>query len=67
MRKDRDETLWKLKCLVNWADEKEDFDATFIEKMIEVYLDKGSLTEKQDIAIDNIIDGFKIDLREWDL
>lgn len=54
----------KAQAIVRWAEEacKVNFDSSFAEKMAEK---DDELTDKQKRAIDNIIDGFDINIEEY--
>jgi hypothetical protein len=51
----------KIEMVLEWADnENPDFDTEFIESLQEQYEEKGWLSEKQEEALDNIINKFRI-------
>lgn len=51
----------KLVRIIDWADNNPKFKADFVESLYDKYERDGQLTVKQEEALDNIIDRFKIE------
>lgn len=51
----------KLVKIIDWADNNPKFNTGFVEALYNEYELKGQLTVKQEEALDNIIDRFKIE------
>lgn len=67
MEKDMDfDAQSKLVGIRNWAEEnRPDFDFTFLDSLDEAFEEYEELTEAQEQALDNIIEGFRIDIEEY--
>jgi hypothetical protein len=50
-----------VEMVLDWADDHPRFDASFIESLKEQLENKGYLSEKQIMALENIIERFNID------
>ncbi len=46
--------------ILKWAEDHPNFDTEFVENMADVLSEYGELTEAQEEALDNIIQGFQI-------
>lgn len=57
----------KIKAVGVWAETAapESFDSSFVESLAEQYEDRGSISPRQEQALDNIIDKFEIDLAQY--
>jgi len=55
----------KLQGVINWAEEQENFDATFVYSLQEYFEREGRLSQRQLEALDNIIENCNIDMDEW--
>lgn len=52
----------KIDSIMSWAEERDDFDTSFVERMSGILRESGRLlTEAQKAAIDNIIERFGIE------
>jgi len=52
----------KIDGILDWADDKSDFDEDFVLSVQERFEKRGSITEGQDEALDNIIVKFGISI-----
>lgn len=52
----------KLEAIMTWAEDKPDFDTSFVESMQERYESTRGLTSNMEQAIDNIIDQWRIEV-----
>ena len=57
----------KIKAVLAWAetDSPESFDSSFVESLSEQYEERGSISPRQAMALDNIIDKFEIDIAQY--
>ena len=55
----------KINSVLHWAEFNDHFDTEFIESLAEAYEEYDSLTYNQEVALDNIIDGYNIDTDKW--
>ncbi len=51
----------KLDSVMNWADENPQFEPSFIESLAIQFQENGDLSDKQVLALDNIIDKWGIE------
>lgn len=59
----RETYIEKCRHILNWADEHPEFDETFVKSVMgQMEHANREPTDKQAVAIDNIIERFKIDL-----
>lgn len=54
------EQIEKLELILDWADDNPDFDTAFVEELYDCHEHRGHLTDRQEEALDNIIEKFKI-------
>jgi hypothetical protein len=52
----------KLDAILEWAEDHEDFDSSFVESLQNQWEKRGFLSTKQIFAIDNIIERFNIEV-----
>lgn len=52
-------------AVLDWAEENENFDTTFVESLAEHLESRGDLSEKQRTALENIIISCKIDVSAY--
>lgn len=57
----------KIKAVLDWADTDgpENFDSSFVESLAEQLEDNGSISPRQVMALQNIIDKFDIDVAQY--
>lgn len=55
-----DELEEKIGMVLEWAEEHPDFDPEFVESLNDQLVDRGTLTDKQEDALDNIIESWNI-------
>ena len=51
----------KIEMVFEWANDRSDFDQEFVESLYEQLEDRGTLSDKQEEALDNIIEKWGMD------
>ena len=51
----------RIETVLNWAADHPDFDLEFVESLKKQLEDRGSFSDKQEEALDNIIEKWRID------
>lgn len=60
-----DELKDKITAILAWAEEQSHFDTTFIESLSEQLTSRGQLSDRQEAALDRIIEDFHIEVGDW--
>lgn len=55
----------KLQAVKKWSESQKYFDSEFIDSLEEYLMDHNSLTYEQEKGLDNIIEGFKVNLERY--
>lgn len=57
----------KLKCALRWSKNgaPENYDPWYLHSLVKIFSKRNSLSGNQESALDNIIEGFKVDLSKY--